>query len=563
MDPRAWIGELEFSDATVLTLSQDDVLVIVGPNNAGKSAALRGIRDKVAAADAPNPVVTKLSVSRQGSQQEVTDWLTHTARVSTDVAGRTFYHGHGTTAFHPNVVNWWAGQSGMGDLARFFCYMLGADERLKASDPAPGIALVRDPPSHPIHYLQVDDRLEAELSGQFKRAFGEDLVVHRSAGNEVPLFTGQRPTPTAGQDRCSYDYVRELETLTPLKNQGDGMRSFAGVLLYTSVGFESIILIDEPEAFLHPPQARLLGRMLVAQKRAGRQLFVATHSGDVLRGILDADSKNVRVIRIRREGKVNPACELDNAKISALWGDTLLRHSNVLDGLFHERVIVCESDSDCRFYAAVAGANFASKGSDYRIPDVMFTHGAGKDRVATILDSLVQLKVPATCVLDFDALNDESLLEKLVTTLGGAWVTLKPDWTRVKAAIDQKKPDLDANEVRHEIEQLLKEVPAGVFPDSARHEIIKVLRRGSPWQLAKSMGTSYVPNGQPSEACMRLMAELRKLGIRIVTVGELESWAKTVGGHGPAWVNAVLQQKNLATGSELEPARRFVGELFP
>ncbi|MBK9599392.1 MAG: ATP-binding protein, partial [Flavobacteriales bacterium] len=129
-----------------------------------------------------------------------------------------------------------------------------------------------------------------------------------------------------------------------LQRQGDGMRSFAGVLLHTTVGHESIFLLDEPEAFLHPPQARLLGRMLVEDKQANRQLFIATHSGDVLKGILDSGSKNVRVVRLRREGNVNIMRQLDNDKITELWGDPLLRYSDILDGLFHEKVIITEGD---------------------------------------------------------------------------------------------------------------------------------------------------------------------------------------------------------------------------
>lgn len=70
--------------------------------------------------------------------------------------------------------------------------------------------------------------------------------------------------PAPGRDRLSYEYIQEIEKLPTLHSQGDGMRSYVGVLLHTSVGRESILLIDEPEAFLHPPQARQLGTMLVA-----------------------------------------------------------------------------------------------------------------------------------------------------------------------------------------------------------------------------------------------------------------------------------------------------------
>ena len=51
---------------------------------------------------------------------------------------------------------------------------------------------------------------------------------------------------------------------TPLKRQGDGMRSFASVVLHLlATVTPSILMLDEPEAFLHPPQARLLGTSLL------------------------------------------------------------------------------------------------------------------------------------------------------------------------------------------------------------------------------------------------------------------------------------------------------------
>ena len=39
--PRLSFETITFSDGTVLRLEDDDIVVFVGPNNAGKSAALR------------------------------------------------------------------------------------------------------------------------------------------------------------------------------------------------------------------------------------------------------------------------------------------------------------------------------------------------------------------------------------------------------------------------------------------------------------------------------------------------------------------------------------------
>jgi hypothetical protein len=335
------------------------------------------------------------------------------------------------------------------------------------------------------------------------------------------------------------------------------MRSFAGVLLYTSVGRESLLLIDEPEAFLHPPQARELGRMLVADKPESRQLFVATHSGDVLRGVLDAGSMNVRVVRIRREGDVNHIRQLDNAKIAEFWNDPLLRYSNILDGIFHEKVIVCEADADARFYSAVADAVIELRGPDTRRPDVMFTHCGGKDRLAVVVRALREVDVPVAVAVDFDILNSDQPLRNLVEAAGGEWSLIEADWNQVKTAIDSKKPELTAAEVVSEIEQIVGDVTGTTFPKVAKDAIQKTFRRGTPWATAKEVGKAFVPGGDATRAYERLIAILAGLGIFVVEVGELESFVRSVGNHGPKWVNEALQQ-DLRADPEIDTARRFV-----
>jgi predicted ATP-dependent endonuclease of OLD family len=95
-----------------------------------------------------------------------------------------------------------------------------------------------------------------------------------------------------------------------------------------------IVLVDEPEAFLHPPQARLLGRKLATEGATGTQIVGATHDSDVLQGILDAQDVPVGVVRLVRDGNVNRASVLAPDDLRQIWRDPLLRYSNVLEGLF-------------------------------------------------------------------------------------------------------------------------------------------------------------------------------------------------------------------------------------
>jgi hypothetical protein len=127
--------------------------------------------------------------------------------------------------------------------------------------------------------------------------------------------------------------------------------------------------------------------------------------------------------------------------------------------------------------------------------------------------------------------------------------------------VEGKKPELATEELKREIETVLAGVSEPLFPSSAKKRIQSILRRSSPWSTAKSVGIPFLPSGQPSQACKRLLDSLERSGIFVVPVGELEGFARSAGGHGPAWVAEVLKQ-DLASSQELDQARVFVSKLF-
>lgn len=560
--PRAWIDKLTFSDGTAVSLKDDDIVVLVGPNNSGKSRALRDIQEGAKVNALPEGVVvTSLDLKAEGDASALEEWLERNSRKSTRNPTDPTYTRLGANVTRSQARSFWSSQEGgLNQLANFFVYLLTTDERLSTSNPAPNIALTTDPLTHPIHYMQINELTEAKISSYFREAFGEDLVVHRNAGSKVPLHCGRKPVPGDGEDRVSVGYLEKLEKLPTLHTQGDGMRGFVGVILHTMAVDRTVVLIDEPEAFLHPPQARLLGQMIVKETPGRRQLFLATHSGDFLRGLLDQNSSRVRVLRIQRDGAVNPVRELDSDGIERVWGDPILRYSNVLDGVFHNKVVLCESDSDCRFYAAVMDAMLDEAG-DARREHIMFLHCGGKARMPVVVESLSNLDVPVRVITDFDILNDENPLRRIVETLGGDWTTVSGMWSKVYEAVQEKKPEMSTEEIRAEVGKILDSVEESILPSQAKTEIQKLLKRSSPWSTAKTVGKAFVPSGVAATALGDLLAKLEGLGLYVVPIGELEGFARTVPGHGPKWVNQVLE-KDLANDTELRDARDFLARVL-
>ena len=556
--PAVTFKSITFSDGTTVTLDPTDVVVLVGPNNAGKSLALRELEQHIGN-PANTTVIKSKTLLKTGTQESLSEYLRKHAQVRTQGSNRV-YSGYRFSVPETRISEFWTGN--LEQLRSFFCMRILTETRITDSNPANAIAVLDEPASHPIHMLYSDVQLEHKISEYFQRAFGEALIVYRAGGNRLPLFVGDRLVPEYGEDRISNSYLERLRaSANPLNEQGDGMRSFASVIVHLLAPITpSILLLDEPEAFLHPPQARLLGEIIAREKSPRAQLFVATHSPDVLQGLINVAPDHLRVLRIQRDGYVNRAKELDKELVKQISVDPLMKYSSVLSGVFHERVIICEADADCMFYSSLLDIpNVHGE----RQPDVLFVHANGKGRVAALAKTLVALDVPVDVVVDIDILNDTVVLERVLDSLDGDSAAVLPLAEAVRAAIEQHKPWLNAGEVRNEIERILAEAPStGEFPKSSRASIDALFRKASPWDVVKSGGESAIPSGQATQDFQKLQELCKQIGLWIVPVGELEGFCKSVGNHGPRWVQEVIEERDLETDPGLEQARDFMREIW-
>ena len=560
MKARVFVEKIIFSGAQEISFDKNDIVVVVGPNNAGKSVTLKALNEFIKNGKYKNPVVKNINIASEGDKNSWREHFEKESMQTTDRHQRVTFAGLGYS-FLEHEIEHRANNpsSGLSNMASAFCNFLGTEQRLSAIQPPSSINLTTQAPQHPIHFLQRDDAIESRFSEVFRKAFRKDLVVHRNAGNNVPLHVGDRPEIKEGEDRVSISYLKRLEELPTLHDQGDGMKSFVGVMLNTMLSKKSVTLIDEPEAFLHPPQARLLGQMLGKRDEDSGQLVISTHSGDFLRGVVDSSPDNLRIIRIRRDGDSNVISELSKDEISEIWNDPLLRHSNVLDGLFHEKVVVCEADSDCRFYSSVSQSVYEKNQSTY--PDVLLAHCGGKHRIPVVVNSLKKLGVPVNVIVDFDVLNSSKPLRSIWESLGGEWQEIEPHWKMVKDEIEKKKPEMSSDDVKDEISQILDNITSRQFPAEAKKKIEAILKKSSAWSHAKSTGKYYIPSGNASKAFDNLVTITNGKGLFIVEVGEAECFVKSVGNHGPKWVSEVLT-RDIGNDPEFEVAKQFITKII-
>lgn len=559
MRPSLHFESITFSGGDTLLLHQDDIVLFVGPNNAGKSAALRELERWLGRSE-PQVVIKDAKVLQNGNSTDLRNFLDRHAQKSGSFSD-TWYGGMGFK-LHETHLQYLDTPSHRHHVSAFFSIRLATESRITDSNPAGAVALYTDPPKHPIHLLLMDPTIAEEISKHFRDAFGQDLIVFRAGGSAFPLLVGTKPNVAEKKDELSKEYVTALnESAIPLESQGDGMRSFATVLLFALASDRhSIQFLDEPEAFLHPPQAKLLGELIAKNRKSKSQLFISTHSADVVEGLISGGANNLRIVRIQREGNVNRARELGKDQISQIVGDTLTRYSGVFGGIFYQNVVIAESDADCLFYQSILSSEAVS-GS--RKPDVLFIHISGKHRMAQLAATLKALDVPVNVIADIDVFNEEGPLKTLVNTLGGNWLEIHPAWKALVSAVTTEKPALNAEQVKGMISDELGKVGGTApFPKNVEQNIKRIFKTVSPWASVKRGGRSAL-NATGVKHFDSLEKELSKIGLWVVPEGELEGWCRGVdAGHGPAFVEAVLEKRNLNSDPELRGAREFMTRIL-
>ena len=71
LPPSVTISNLSFSDGTSVSLDPCDIIVLVGPNNSGKSVALKEIQNLFAKKEAKTSVIFDITISQNGSIEDV------------------------------------------------------------------------------------------------------------------------------------------------------------------------------------------------------------------------------------------------------------------------------------------------------------------------------------------------------------------------------------------------------------------------------------------------------------------------------------------------------------
>ncbi len=424
-----------------------NLTVIVGPNNSGKSRALKDILaittrrptdKKVVVVDATfalpenlNELRTAYDVERvldqhnQGSISTISPTLCTAHRV-TGGSSLDRYSGRFDSASESSLRAMFPEEFGV-----YLVAFLTTEDRLrlvKESQTANrGIEVSN------LLQLLWNGRiaLEKRIRSLTKDAFAVEIALHQPTPQIHTLCVGK---DFSGLPPSERDARPILANHRRLDDEGDGIRAYVGILTAFATVRRPVWLVDEPEAFLHPPQAFRIGQFIADQAREDRQIILATHSADVLRGILMKDA-DVRIIRIDRTQNTNAFSVLDPGEVKELMTDPLLSSARVLDGVFYSGAVVVEGDRDARFYQSVSRKLRPDM-------DLHFVNADNKQTVPRVMKKYEDMGVHRAGIVDFDVLNDASEFRNQIQELGVA------------------NPDLDrAVRIRNEIAKAAKEAP--------------------------------------------------------------------------------------------------------
>lgn len=382
---RAYISEITFNNGEKLAIKENDIILFVGPNNAGKSQSLNDIFI-TCGSNSPTVVIKSVSTKKNGDSllpllESVSKGYDDGTYLHFNINGcDLFFDKNRGDASFLNHQNY-------GAYREVFVSRLTTEARLRICEPAQTINR-NAAKTNPIHYAAFDYKYAKWLSDSFRKAFGNDLTPNSQYGLTIPLCIGNTV-------KLSKEYENEiqrqiacseiLETYKQVHTQGDGIKSFTGILLYLMLDYFCTYLIDEPESFLHPPQARIMGQIIGQTLRDNQQAFITTHSEEIVKGLLDVCEGRLKIVRITRDGDTNSFSILDNQKIKDVFGDPLLKYSNILSSLFHKTVVLCESDSDCKLYSLVENH---IKQKENKYSETLFIHCGGKHRMARTAEAL-------------------------------------------------------------------------------------------------------------------------------------------------------------------------------
>lgn len=571
------IKSIELRDGSKFNSSP--IIVVVGPNNCGKTRLLREMVNFLKGDENFDFKILKAITSENGDFDSIVKGLGINRSSAIDGSTESFHldDGYFGTINLSGAKDYFetirkdVGNLGPLETLHFrkqfgvACFaMIETEDRLIASKSA----IVKDDRTGLLDTIYMGgSELEKVVSDHTFDVFGLHIKLDFSDPGKLSIRVGDDFLSLPLDPRDAYRNLREYPRL---EDQGDGFRSFTTSLCMLKVTNRPMILIDEPEAFLHPPQAAALGRIIGETAKGPGSIVLATHSSDLLRGIMSARS-DVTIVRLSRKASGTNGHILDTSEIKTIIETPLLNSTRVLDSLFYQGVVIMEGDSDRAFYEKIARTYFDG--------EVHYLHAHNKQTVYQLIKPYVNASVNFAAILDFDILRDREDLKKIVTAtsktqgLNRALGLQKiiQDFVNGQHAIDIYRnfvsgvSDLIVRDSQLEnidsIKNMDLEAEKRTFDFKSATK--KLIDESDKWAIVKRVGRNGL-SASAQVAFDELDSICKAIGIFIVPCGSLESWLAYHGfpsrKNKAKWISGALVWLDQNMPEDM-PVKTFIGEI--
>lgn len=476
------------STSTALSLEGlSGITIFVGPNNSGKSVLLDAIYKNLTSngssrsSSLKNIRVTNFDESMISNRIEFKD------KNSSDMV---------TIENTTQIKSGWISQfrkdiSWQGSIGRQFrksqCIWMNGTKRLTMLPSEERASLTE--PREALAKLLSDDLRRSEFQETVFNGIGYYPFVDRVSqiGTLKLAFSKKRPEKNIERG-VDGELVKFVNESLDRESVSDGFNAYVGMIGTIFASDYKCILIDEPEAFLHPALARTLGKQL-AQNSHDRHILAASHSADFVMGAIESGAP-VQIVRLQFQNDVPTACLLDQNELIQFMNDPLLRSANVLSGLFSKSVVVGESDTDRAFYQEINTRLVTAKDSR-GIENAVFLNAQNKQTVPKIVRLLRKMGVPTVGIVDLDVLAE-----------GGA------NWAH----------QTSASCIPEALQQTLGTSRQSIF------SALKAVSTDNDKKEYKWCGGINLLDKGNKEAADILLSTLKAYGLLVVPIGEVEAW---------------------------------------
>ena len=413
---------------------------------------------------------------------------------------------------------------------RSFVAPLFLDRRLTATNETSSFDHATSRPSNEMQALYDNKEAKRRLGEEIREVFGKSIWIDNSRGNLLCLRVSDSPDPPTPADRLEPSVMR---TFRQIEDEGDGFRSYVATCIALLLGQQPVILLDEPEMCLHPPQAYMLGRFIGRHGTSSEStIFVATHSSHILRGVIE-EAASVEVIRLQRVNERFGGHRVSHDLLQASIKKPSTRAENVLDGLFADAVTIVESEGDRSVY----GAAWKKVAKGYR-HDVHFVSAGGLGGMADPFGLYKELKIPVVAAVDLDVMRASGTFQAILRAAAtpSEAADLIKLFKQIIGTVKALGPVTDESETQEELQRLLDEG----FDWNDERRLAEVRNRLATLASGLSL-TSRLKKGLSAFEHYGVYSDLnaflsrcREVGVFLVPAGELEDWLHHVASEAPS-----------------------------